>query len=514
LFLVLIMTLVSCQKKRINPNSSLTLSYYNSTAVSDYSISTNHVWGEIRNMARADTDSMSADGYVRRFYLNHKLLIWSDRKGMDHRADSLVDYLQRVDSMGFSSRRFGLDKIRADLQRLRKLDFDREDNTISKVIGRLEYRLTKAYLRYAIGQRFGFVNPTRLLNRLDVQREADPQSFRRLFDLKIDRVSQQYVNRIMWKARVDSVTEVLRSAEPRSPMYQALRRQLACGKHSVADRVRLLVNMERCRWRMADYPQQHEKYVLVNIPSFHLQAVDGDSVLTMRIAFGSLDTKTPLMSGRIKRMEINPQWIMPKSIIRNSIIPRLGNHSYFASRNYFIRERSTGKRVDVRHVNRAMLESGQYLVIQRGGEGNALGRVIFRFDNNLSIYLHDTSSRGVFQQTDRDVSHGCIRVELPADLATFLFKEKDERLLEKIRYSMQADVSPLGMTREELTDHMQAVLDTLQRDKLVGRIEVTPAVPVYILYFTLYPDRQGHYVAYDDVYGYDKVIYAILRNYL
>lgn len=58
-----------------------------------------------------------------------------------------------------------------------------------------------------------------------------------------------------------------------------------------------------------------------------------------------------------------------------------------------------------------MLISGAYGIAQRGGKGNALGRIIFRFDNNFSVFLHDTNSKGVFGQEDRGVSHGCIRIE-------------------------------------------------------------------------------------------------------
>lgn len=466
-------------------------------------------------MAYADHDSMQADGYVRRYYLDHKPLLWMDRMGTDHRADSLVAYLHRVDSMGFGRRKFALDSIEQDLRHLRSLDFEHNGQSISRLMGRLEYRLTKAYLRYAIGQRFGFVNPSRILNRLDVLgQDTVSKSYRRLFDIRINHVSREFVSQAFTKVKHDSVTPFLRALEPASPMYETLRRKLMAGGHTAAQRIQLLVNMERCRWRMADYPQQHDKYVLVNIPSFHLRAVDGDSVMSMRIAFGSMTTKTPLLISRIKRMDINPQWIMPRSIIEKSIVPHAGNQAYFERRNYFIRDRHTGERINAGRVSRSMLLSGDYMVIQRGGEGNALGRIIFRFDNNLSIYLHDTSSRDVFQQADRDVSHGCVRVQHPFELATFLLGDEDERLTSKISYSMQADVSPLGQDKDKMTDKMREVADTLRRDMLVGSVTVEPTVPVYILYYTLYPDTEGHMVSYPDVYGYDRVLYSWLRSYI
>ena len=141
-----------------------------------------------------------------------------------------------------------------------------------------------------------------------------------------------------------------------------------------------------------------------------------------------------------------------------------------------------------------MLASGKYGVVQRGGKGNALGRIIFRFDNNFSVYLHDTSSRGVFEKEDRGVSHGCVRVEKPFELAKFLLKDKNEKLLGRIEYSMTADSLNI-------------------RGKVVGSVKVEPQVPLFITYYTLYPFAGGM-ANYPDVYGFDEVIYAVLKKYL
>lgn len=74
-------------------------------------------------------------------------------------------------------------------------------------------------------------------------------------------------------------------------------------------------------------------------------------------------------------------------------------------------EKKTGEVIDLSDVTKEMLLSNDYRVIQEGGSGNSLGRVIFRFNNNFSVFLHDTSSPNVFTRTDRRASHGCIRVE-------------------------------------------------------------------------------------------------------
>lgn len=506
--------LVSCHEKLASVNSHLSLDDYRAILTPAYRLNATQIGEEIRLLSKQDADSMAPDYRTRRHYAHGGGLLWVDRRGVDRRADSLVAYLRRVEDMGFGRRRFRLEQLEQDLRRLRALDFD-DRATINRTAARLEYNLTKAYLRYAMGQRFGFMNPKAVFNKLDVhERDSNRVTYRTLFDMKVAHADDAFFQTAFRKIHTDSVMAFLMEGEPRDSLYRVLKARLHTVPHASAEWVRTMVNMERCRWRVADHPWDHRKYVLVNVPSYHLRAVDGDSVLSMRIAFGSLENKTPLMHGELKRMDINPQWIMPRSIIKKSILPRLGSTGYFRQHQYFVRNRRTGKTVDWPDVSRAMMESGDYLVIQRGGEGNALGRIIFRFDNNLSIYLHDTSSRDVFARENRDVSHGCVRVEKPFALASFLLADKDGRLLDRIRYAMSADVSPVGIRREDMTAHMLAVADTLDKRRLIGQVKVEPRVPVFLCYFTLYPDPSGHIEAFPDVYGYDAVVYRYLRNYI
>ena len=139
---------------------------------------------------------------------------------------------------------------------------------------------------------------------------------------------------------------------------------------------------------------------------------------------------------------------------------------------------------------------------------------IFRFDNDLSIYLHDTSSKDVFARENRGVSHGCVRVQYPYELAAFLIGNDNTKMLSRIRYSMVADVSSLGRGRERLSSERLASADTLKRSMLIGSVNVTPKVPVHIVYYTLYPDHEGRLIRFSDVYGYDVLVYNYLRNYL
>jgi len=101
-------------------------------------------------------------------------------------------------------------------------------------------------------------------------------------------------------------------------------------------------------------------------------------------------------------------------------------------------------------------------------------------------------------------------------LAVFMLKDKDKNTIEKIEYSMTADVSKkeVGTYVDPETGEVVERKDTLDKDKIIRSLEVTPEVPVYILYYTIFPDEKGELKEYKDVYGYDKVMTGHLRNYM
>ena len=82
------------------------------------------------------------------------------------KADTLLAYLQKASSAGLRESNFYISELQTNLRRIRQLDFDPENN-INAVFGRTEFLLTKAYLRYVCGQRFGYVQPNQIFNRLE-----------------------------------------------------------------------------------------------------------------------------------------------------------------------------------------------------------------------------------------------------------------------------------------------------------------------------------------------------------
>ena len=139
-------------------------------------------------------------------------LLWIDRCGTDERADSLLAYLQQVSEIGFSEQAFHVKAIENDLRRLRTLDFDDDKNQASKVAARLEYHLTKACVSYCKGQRFGFINPHRLFNNLDIEKQDSTRKYvkyRGLFDVSMDLPKEHYAAEVKNKIKHDSIVEYL-----------------------------------------------------------------------------------------------------------------------------------------------------------------------------------------------------------------------------------------------------------------------------------------------------------------
>lgn len=493
--------LSSCKDKAPSTTLYFTVEDFQKFGENYFTINSHTVHSVIDSMIRNDSDDLMVDIRVRKYYKNNGNLLWINRHGLISQADTLLEYLKTVQNFGFSPKRFYVTQIEDGIRRVREADYN-HSYSANLILGKLEFQLTKAYLRYVSGQRFGYTNPHVLFNRLDTLKPNRPDTlkkyvrFRSLFDVKMDTPSDLFYEEAIAKIVHDSVACFLKEVQPQGEFYKALLEDYKKGKGTQEWRNKLLCNMERCRWRQEDYPQKHKNYVVVNIPSFHLLAVYDHDTLTMRIGCGSFETKTPLLSSAIKRIEVNPQWIVPRSIIEKDMIHYFSRY-YCERKGFFVMDRRTGKEVNMNSVYRSMILDPNYAVVQRGGKGNSLGRLIFRFDNNFSVYLHDTSSRDFFSRADRGVSHGCVRVEKPFELAKFLLKDKNEQFYANLYYCMTAD-------------------SLVDRKRIIRNVKVEPQIPLFITYYTIYPmkgkDRKG-WEEYPDVYGYDKVIYKYLKKY-
>ena len=228
------------------------------------------------------------------------------------------------------------------------------------------------------------------------------------------------------------------------------------------DRVRQIeINLDRWRWLPRDLGERH---VIVNIAGFYLDVVEaGKPVLSMRVVAGKPTSRTPMFSGLMKHVVLNPYWNVPSGILKNEILPRVARDpGYLARQNM---EMLGGK------------------VRQRPGPNNALGKVKFLFPNRFNVYLHDTPSRSLFSRAVRTFSHGCIRVEKPLDLAEYLLKDDP------------------AWTREKLEKVMGG-------DRKERWVVIPNPLPVHLAYWTAWVDAAGVTQFRKDVYGRDTPLYT------
>lgn len=474
--------LLSCKGKGFFEVSevSLVISDSDSFYIDKHLVVGSELRKELETLCCNDNDNMPTDKNTRHYYRSGNAYLWINRLGVDSaKTESLLAHLNSVTCMGFSPDAFDAKLIADDFARMRNLTFDNDTNTINKVMARMEYRLTKSYLRYVAGQRFGYINPYAAFNKLDLVDTAATRrylGYRRLYDANTLRPDSAFIVDALNRISGDDMPEFLAASRPQSEEYAELEKMLA----ETTDKERrrqIICNMEWARWHEAEPPVSEDgRRVVVNIPSFYLYAYCPDSISSMAIGCGTQSNKTPLFSSKIERVEFNPQWHIPMSIIRNEVAHHAGDEEWFDARNYYIAERKTGDVVPASEVSQQQLLSGAYRVSQRGGKGNSLGRVVFRFPNKFAVFLHDTSSPGFFKRKIRRVSHGCVRVQRPFDLARFMVGDKADK--------WESDTTYVTSSRS-----------------------VSPRVPIYIIYRTMYKEPNGEWGTFPDVYGYDEIIY-------
>ena len=425
-------------------------------------------------------------------------MLWITRMGVDSDADALLTQLRHeIPLAGLDTAAFHLAEIAQDLNVIHTLAFDSLGIDINTLLPRLDYNLSQAYVCYAIGQRYGFVNPDKLLNQLDFNEEL--HSYTRLFDYEVKTPDYEEAIRHLTS---DERMDYLRQSSPNDSVYLKLQDRLSAST-DVAERHKLAINMERCRWQLKK-PQADERRVLVNLPAQQLWAMCPDTIINMRICFGKKSTKTPLLASGISRIDVNPDWIITPNIIKNEVSIHAGDSAYFARNRYYIVNLNSGDTLNPAHVSMSQLQSGTLRVGQRGGAGNSLGRIVFRFPNNFSVYLHDTSNRGAFDLAQRALSHGCIRVQKPFDLALFALPDLEEWDADRLRISM--DIKPIT---EQGMQYLEEHHDDPRPLRLIRQQTVTPSLPLYIIYYTAYPNPESSAVEYwSDPYGYDAVIAA------
>ncbi len=255
----------------------------------------------------------------------------------------------------------------------------------------------------------------------------------------------------------------------------------------VETRIRqIALNMDRLRWLSDDMGRN---YIFVNIADFSLEVMEDERpVMVMRIIAGKDEQRSCVLSAKMTYLELNPFWRVPDSIAAKEILPQIKKEpGYLEQKNIKVFKdwKDNAKEMDPRLISwpRVRASNLGYKFRQEPGPLNPLGRIKFIFPNECEIYLHDTPARHLFGRTRRDLSHGCIRVEKPVELATYLLRNKETWMQKKILTEIKKGKRQVVM--------------------------LTEPVNVHIFYGTAWVDRDGVLQFRNDIYHADEIAYDL-----
>ena len=251
---------------------------------------------------------------------------------------------------------------------------------------------------------------------------------------------------------------------------------------------KIRINMERYRWLTH---QLGERIIVVNIAGFRAAGIKpktGEFEIEMPVIVGREYHKTPVFSDSIKYIEFNPYWNIPVSIARNEMLPKLKKNAYYLKERNIRIFNGWGpdaKELDSTAVNWGKVgkrEMGRYKLRQDPGPKNALGTVKFMFPNKFNVYLHDTPSHGLFRETKRAFSHGCIRLSRPTELASYILGDK------KNGWGIESVKKIIASGKRKV-------------------VSLKKPFPIYILYRTVLINPENEEVNFRaDIYGRDALL--------
>lgn len=249
----------------------------------------------------------------------------------------------------------------------------------------------------------------------------------------------------------------------------------------------LIINIDRLRWMPRSY--EETEHIEVNIAESALRMFDSRRQITVMPVIVGVKGKhqTPVFHGDIKYLIFRPYWNVPLSIARTEIVPKALSdpQGYMSSHNYQIVPSygvDDSKVLPNTTANLQKCASGGLLIRQTAGQSNSLGLVKFIFPNDNSVYLHDTPDHSLFKATDRDFSHGCVRVSRPDELANLLLQRNGGWNINSVQAAMNNVNEP---NRKE---------------------DFSRTMPVYLIYWTSTIMSDGRVRFDQDIYGHDRIM--------
>jgi L,D-transpeptidase YcbB len=503
--------------------------------------------------ADTNTRRIQKDALLDYYSIPDQSLLWVDEKGLTERAKMVMAEIGNADDYGLRASDYKLPETGS---------FSSAEPAVKDWLADAEIKLSYAVLDYAKDARGGRIDPLRLSKNLDpslalpnpsevlasIAIRSDPGAYlrsfqpaqpqfealrRKLIELRGGKVEEakedivtipdgpvlkfgiEHPQVALLRKRLDVPAGASESKFDEAVLDAV--RQFQAENGAVADgmvgagtrhllnrgqrpqpvgspeRIRsILVNMERWRWLPHDLGPF---YVTVNIPEFMLRVVEEDEPIhATRVVVGKRDKQTPVISDEMEEIVFNPYWNVPNSIKNEEIAPYFGQGGGFFGggwdtsilRRHGLLIRYGGRDIDPDQIDWSKQSLRNFDLVQPPGPNNVLGKVKFLFPNPHDVYLHDTSQKHLFANAVRAESHGCMRVQNPFQLAEIVLKHDK------------------GWS--------SAQVEALWNGKGDNHIMLEQKIPVYITYFTVRVNEDGSFSAFNDIYGHDARIAAVLEG--
>ncbi|MXV52609.1 L,D-transpeptidase family protein [Pedobacter sp. HMF7647] len=404
-----------------------------------------------------------------------------------------LDYYSKAAEHGLNPELFHYKQLQETIDKLYDKHGAKTLDEAYKLVADAEIGTAISLLKYSTGLQYGFVNPKNIFPR---------------YFMKTAKPDSAFYNKVLNTA---DIKYLLSDVQPKNADYVKFQNALktnyqVAGQNPDETKKIIEMNMERLRWK--NMPDA-EKYIYVNIPEYMLNVIDhGKSVLSMKVCVGKGPEQTleeatytgtakvprlhttPQLTSEIYNAQVNPIWNIPQSIAKNEIYDHASNDPYYLVNNNIDVYDKAGNKLDSEDIDWSAVSKANlpYTFKQAPGDDNSLGKIKFQFPNSSSVYLHDTPAQQPFNLPVRAVSHGCVRLEKPLELA----------------HEIYGDGAKFDRIKKELGEENPTSAD----------ISVNPKVPVVIDYRTAVVDENGNIKIVPDVYKLDNLLYNRMKKAL
>jgi len=341
-----------------------------------------------------------ADSLVQKFYaINHEPLYWFSSRKDTKRATEWLTAIEAAKQSGLVSQKLMTGQIRTAML---------PKNIRNKVLkSNTDKQITSLVLNFI-----------RELQEVEIHFDYDEVS-------KPQRDSL-YIHQLLNSKNKGPVSQIVSKLDCQHPDYQVLKRFL---KDSITDKNSLKYKSVVQAMNYLKYfaMNRHSEYIVANIPETEVRYYqNGKLKLQMKSVVGKKKNPTPTIASYITNIVTFPFWNVPFSIASKELLPKVQKDESYLERNNFEVVDAKGNLIDDSDLNWDSYTERNfpYFFRESTGPNNSLGVLKFNLRNPFSIYLHDTNSKGVFAKDSRFLSHGCIRLEKPIELAEFLTKGK------------------------------------------------------------------------------------------